>query len=83
VVKKGIKRYNNLIKVVKRNRLTTHSKDMEVELKGDYVKLCGKDGRRNGEGGLSVDDVSDNESLEAYDGFAGDDTDAGVVLHAV
>ena len=34
-------------------------------------------------GGLSGDDVSDDESLEAYDGFAGDDTDAGVVLHAV
>jgi len=81
--KKGIKRYNDLIKVVKRNRLTTHSKNMEVELKGDYAKLCGKDGRRNGEEGLSGDDVSDDESLEAYDGFAGDDTDAGVVLHAV
>tara|TARA_B100000768_G_C10967018_1_gene244145 strand:+ start:73 stop:522 length:450 start_codon:yes stop_codon:yes gene_type:complete len=81
--KNGIKRYNDLIKVVKRNRLTTHSKEMEVELKGDYAKLCGKDGRRNGEGELSGDDLSDDESLEAYDGFAGDDTSAGVVLHAV
>lgn len=48
--REGIKRYTNLIKVMRRNNLTTHSKEMEFELKGNYAKVCGKNGRRNGNG---------------------------------
>ena len=67
-MKDGIKRYNCLVKVVKRNRKLTHSKEMEVELKDKYAKICGKNGGHNGEGGSSDAD----ESLDAYDGFTGD-----------
>ena len=76
--KDGIKRYNYLVKVVKRNRKLTHSKEMEVELKDKYAKLCGKDGKRNNEGDLCEGYESDDESLEAYDGFAGDDEEIRV-----
>ena len=49
--KSGIKRYNNLVKVVKKNRKCSHSNAMEVELKKEYAKLCGKDGNLNEGGG--------------------------------
>ena len=81
--KNGIKRYNNLVQVVKKNRKCSHSNAMEVELKKEYAKLCGKDGNLNEGGGLDDNEVSDDESLEAYDGFACDDTDTGVVSYAV
>ena len=51
---------------------------MEVELKDKYAKLCGKDGKRNNEGDLCEGYESDDESLEAYDGFAGDDEEIRV-----
>ena len=72
--RKGIKRYNDLIKVVRRNRNSIQSKEMDNELKTSYAKICGKIGERNGGGVSSDSDDSDDESLEAYNGFAGDST---------
>ena len=46
---------------------------MEVKLKDGYAKICRKDGSRNDEGEFSGDYESDDEILEAYDGFTGDD----------
>ena len=62
-----------MVNFVKMNRKLTHGIEMEVRLKDGYAKICGKDRRRNDEGELSGYYVSDDESLEAYDGFAGDD----------
>ena len=71
-LRKGIKRYNDLIKVVRLGRNSQVSKEIEIELKLKYARICGKSGVRSGLGNYSNSDDGDIEDLEAYDGFAGD-----------
>jgi len=68
----GIKRYNYLVICVKKGRASNDSKDMDVELKSNYAKLCGKLSsiNINGDENSSDSDDSDDGDLEAYDGFA-------------
>ena len=70
----GIKRFNYLVTCVKKGRACNDSKDMEVKLKSNYAKLCGKLSgiNINGDGNSSDSDDSDDGDLEAYDGFAGE-----------
>ena len=68
---KGIKRCNDLIKVVRLGRNSQVSKEMEIELKLKHARICGKSGARNDLSDYSDSDDSDGEDLEAYDGFAG------------
>ena len=70
----GIKRFNYLVTCVKKGRACNDSKDMEVKLKSNYAKLCGKLSgiNINGDGNSSDSDDSDDDDLEAYDGFAGE-----------
>ena len=70
--RKGIKRYNDLIQVVRLGRNSQISKEMEIELKLKYVKICGKSGVINGLDDYSDSDYSDGEDIEAYNNFAGD-----------
>lgn len=74
--RKGIKRYNYLVTIVRKGRASNTSKEMEMELKSNYAKICGKQNNRNntGDGSDSDSDESDGGDLEAYDGFAGDTT---------
>ena len=67
--RKGIKRYNDLIKVARLGRMTEVSKEMEIELKMKYVEMYGKSGVRNSLGDNGDSDESDSEDLEAYNGF--------------
>ena len=67
--RKGIKRYNDLIKIVRSGRITEFSKEMEIDLKLKYAGLCGKSGISNSLGEDGDSDDSDDEDLEAYDGL--------------
>ena len=69
---KGIKRYNDIIKVVRLDRMTEVSKEMEIQLKMKYVGMCGEIGVRNSLGDYGDSDNSDGEDLEAYNRFAGE-----------
>ena len=80
--RKGIKRYNNLIKVVRLGRMTEVSKEIEIELKMKYARMCGKINVRNSLGGDGDLDDSDSENLEAYDGFSGEYTVINVICIA-
>ena len=46
-LRKGIKRYNDLIRVVRLGRMTEVSKEKEIELKIKYEGMCGKSDARN------------------------------------
>ena len=70
--RKGIKRYNNLIKVVRLGRMTEVSKENEIELKMKYTGMCGKSSFRNSLVDDGDPDDSDGNGLEAYDRFAGE-----------
>ena len=67
--KKGIKRFNNIVAAVKKNRELSTSKEMEMQLKSKYVELSGK--------GVETDDDEFDEDMNklddinGYDGFAG------------
>lgn len=41
-LQKGIKRYNTTIQVVRSGRITTQRKEMDMDLKLNYAKICGK-----------------------------------------
>ena len=69
--RKGIKQYNNLIKVVRVGRNAQVSKEMEIELKLKYSRICGKRSVKNSLINYSDPGDSDGEDSEAYDGFAG------------
>ena len=72
-LRKGIKRYNGIIKGLRLDINTQVSKEMKIELKLKYARIWRKIGVRNGLGDdIDSDDNSDGEDLEAYDGFAGD-----------
>lgn len=81
--RKGIRIYNDLVKVVSMNSLTIHIKEMEIKLKEKYATICGKNGERNGNDGSSGADNIDDESLELYNGIAGDSSIATVTLKQI
>ena len=64
--KKGIKRFNVIVKAVKECRELEVSKEMEMKLKSRYVTICGRDGDDED----SDSDVNDVVDEDAYDGFA-------------
>ena len=82
-LKRGIEWYNKLICVVRKHRNTTISKDMKVTLKDTHKTICGKGGSE--EGGADEDnrDISEDESLGAYNGFAGEPLVDGIVTNQV
>ena len=48
------------------------SKEMEVELKSSYTKICGRSNENNsGDSDNTDGDDIANDDLEGYDGFAG------------
>ena len=70
--KKGIKRFNVVVKAVKECRELEVSKEMEIKLKSRYITICG----RNGDDENSDEDDSDSDESDivdehVYDGFAG------------
>ena len=71
--RKAIKRFNEIVMCVKRNRDSSESKKIEEELRLRYKQIAGRDGDcLDGHNGDNELDESDNEVLYAYDGFAGD-----------
>ena len=71
--RKAIKRFNEIVMCVKRNRDSSESKKIEEELRLRYKQIAGRDGDcLDGRIGNDDSDESENEELYAYDGFAGD-----------
>ena len=70
--RKGIKRYNDLMQVVRSGRNSQVGKEIEIKLKLKYTRIYGKRCARNGLDDYSDSDDRDGEDLEAYDSFAGD-----------
>ena len=71
--RKAIKRFNEIVMCVKRNRDSSESKKIEEELRLRYKQIAGRDGDcLDGRNGNDDSDESENEELYAYDGFAGD-----------
>ena len=66
---RGIRRFNNIVAAIKQNRELNTSKEMEMKLKANYVKLSGK-GVETEDGG-SEEDIDDLDEVNGYDGFAG------------
>ena len=62
----------SLIQLVRLGRNVQVRKEMKVELKLKYGRICRKRGVRKSLGDYSKSDDRDCEDLEAYDGFAGD-----------
>ena len=74
-MRKEIKIYNNLIKVVRIGRAIEVSREMEIELKRKYAGICGESGIRNSSGDDRDSDDSDGEDLEAYNSFVSSKAD--------
>ena len=70
---KGIIRYNEFVMIVQTNQNTNESKEIKMQLKSQYVRICGKTERR-GRNTDSAENVADDsgQSLEPYDGFTSD-----------
>ena len=66
--RRGIRRFNNIVTAVRKNRELSASKNMELELKSRYTKVSGKATDNNED---EVDYDSDLDKLNGYDGFAG------------
>ena len=66
--RRGIKRFNNIVTAVRKNRDLSESKNMELELKSRYTKVSGKATDNNED---EVDYDSELDELNGYDGFAG------------
>lgn len=69
----GIKRFNNLVQIIKRNRESGYSKELESKLRVKYEDIF-RDS--NGDKFHHVmengdDEESSDDEIEAYDGFAG------------
>ena len=77
-LRNGIKRYNDLIKIVRLGRITEVSKVMEIDLKMKYAGMSRKSGVTNNLGEDGESDDSDDEDLEVYHGFAGELTATNV-----
>ena len=71
--RKAIKRFNEIVMCVKRNRESSDSKKLEEEQRLRYKQIAGRDGDSlDGDDGDEESDESENEELYAYDGFSGD-----------
>ena len=70
--------FNKLGRGVKFNRLYSESKEMEVELKLIYTKLSGKLYRdvKGVNGNEEDSDISSNDDIHGYDGFAGEEMES-------
>ena len=71
----GIKRFNFLVREVKKNRATVHSQGLEEKLKLKYegiFKENNKDETITNDG--EDEENSSDDDVDAYDGFEGDDT---------
>ena len=66
--RRGIRRFNDIVKAVRKNRDLTESKNMELQLKSRYTEVSGKGSDDNDE---AVDYDSELDELNGYDGFAG------------
>ena len=55
----------------KKNTEYPKNKEMEIELKSPYTKLCGTENDNNSGSNSSRSDDSDSEDLKVSDGFAG------------
>ena len=70
----GIKRFNLLVRSVKKNRSLAYSHELEMKLKQKYEGIFKDSNHGNTIGNKSEDeDISSDEDLDAYDRFAGDD----------
>ena len=73
--KKAIKRFNLIVKDIKKYRDTSTSRDMECELRLRYRRLSGLQDDNDDKDDSNTDsEESDSDSLDAYDGFAGEVT---------
>ena len=66
--RKGIRRFNNIVTAVRKNRELSESKNMEQELKSRYAEVSGNRTDNNED---EVDYDSELDELNGYDGFAG------------
>ena len=70
--RKGIQRFNVLVRAVKVSRESSCSKEMEIELKSRYQKISGRNiNNDNYDSNDSESDDSGDDDMQAYDGFAG------------
>ena len=70
----GIKRFNLLVQSVKKNRSLEKSKELEMKLKQKYEGIFKDSNHGNTIGSESEnEDISSDEDVDAYDGFAGED----------
>ena len=68
--RRGIRRFNVIVKAIKTNRQLTVSRDMEQKLKTKYTQLS--QNGINGNGDSSESNNDDLDDLNGYDGFGGD-----------
>ena len=66
--RRGIRRFNNIVTAVRKNRELSESKNMELELKSRYTEVSGKATENNED---EIDYDSELDELNGYDGFAG------------
>ena len=70
--RKGIQRFNVLVRAVKVSRESSYSKEMEIELRSRYQKISGRNiNNENYDSNGSESDYSGDDDMQAYDGFAG------------
>ena len=70
--RKGIQRFNVLVRAVKVSRESSCSKEMEIELKSRYQKISGRNiNNGNYDSNDSESDDSGDDNMQEYDGFAG------------
>ena len=70
--KKGIQRFNVLVRTFKLSRESSCSRKMEIELKPIYQKISGRNiNNENCDSNDSESDDIGDEDMQAYDGFAG------------
>ena len=80
----GIKRFNLLVRTVKKNRSLACSLELEMKLKQKYEGIFKDSNHSNILGNESEnEDVSSDEDVDAYDGFAGDDLLAETVNETI
>ena len=69
--RKGLKRYDELVKIVTNQRRATISLELEEELKNKYAGICGKMTELDREID-ETDEESEDGNYEVYDGFEGE-----------
>ena len=67
--RKCIKRFNILVHATKNNREHHESKEIEIEIRLTYNKLCGRPNDNNSGSNSSGSEDSDSGDIEAYHGF--------------